>query len=289
MNSWHVMQPWWLVLPFLALPALFLQPRRSNSLPGGWAKIIEPGMVQYLRRWLPAEMPYSTRFLRWLLISFIAVALADVSLGSADTLPKRALHARALVIDISALGSSSSQLFTARQMVRRAPDIPTAIIAATARAYDVVPLTTDPEQLDRYLQVLDPQLMPDTGRSPINGIKRADNMLQAAGILAGQIVLLSTASKPAPQPASDFVSGQATVWVLLDASPDASWQTYAESLNAQIKVAPQIDSLDSALLKRRDRTVLANTPLQERRSLTPWLTLASLPLWLILFFRRRDV
>jgi len=290
MSQWTIMQPWWLLVAALALPLLLLNAGRSQQrLPGSWPRIVSPTIQGHLSRWVPIANHRQSRITLALLLLLLGLALADISTGITAKLPERALHGRVLVMDMNDHESFAAQLFTARQLVKRSPDIPTAIVATAADAYDVVPLTTDPDQLDRYLRVLSPGLMPDTGRRLHLGLERASVALQEAQIQAGQIVLLGTGGAPTEGSGFSPLTSTNSRWILLSEAPGPDWTLYADQLKANLLVADQLEQLDSTLLARRDKAVLASTPIDQRKRLTPWFVAACLPLWLLVFFRRRDL
>lgn len=295
MTHWTIMQPWWLLVSALALPLLLINPGSSQvQLPGSWPRIVSPTIQGHLSRWVPIANHRQSRLTLAMLLMLLGLALADISSGTTAKLPERALHGRVLVMDMNDHESFAAQLFTARQLVTRSPDIPTAIVATAGDAYDVVPLTTDPDQLDRYLRVLSPSLMPDAGRRLHLGIERASFALQQAQIQAGQIVLLGTGAAPTEKrsdgssPSASQPSSNAR-WILLSEAPGPGWNHYADQIQAGLLTANQLEQLDSTLLARRDKVVLASTPIDQRKQLTPWFVVACLPLWLLVFFRRRDL
>lgn len=286
MTDWYIARPWWLLLAALVLPLLFIGSRQASGLPAAWSRLVAPTLQAYLGRWLPTDKRTASRMAYAALLLLLAAGLADISLGTTERLPARALHARVLIIDTAMLPEAPQILFSARRLATAAPDIPTAIIAASESAYDVVPLTTDPVQLDRYLQVLGPSLMPDPGRRLHPTIERAANMLNQAGILAGQIIILSAGS--APPTARESPRGRASLSLLLARNTDQPWRDYAHSIGAQIAGVGDVDSLNSTLLERRDRNARQLSAIQEGRRLTPWIIGACMPLWALLFFRRRN-
>ncbi len=286
MSDWYIAQPWWLVLALLALPVLVISHRRPPGLPGAWSRVIQPELQPYIVRWLPIQRRTAIRLAHIALICLLAIALANISVGTTSKLPERALHGRAMIIDTSVLSTTQDLLFSARQLAAAAPDIPTAIVAASASAYDVVPLTSDPVQLDRYLQVLDSSLIPDPGRRLQPTVERAGSMLDQAGVLAGQIILLSAGS--APRPASPVPRGQATLWIFLAREPDQAWRDYAASVDAQIISIDALGEINTLLLDRRDRNARQLSAIEEGRRITPWAIGFCLPLWALLFFRRQE-
>ena len=293
------MQPWWLALSALALPLLFVsRPKGRQRLPGSWSRIVSPAVQSHLNRWIPFTDNRDSRVKIAGLLVLLGLALADISSGLTTKLPERALHGRVLLMDMTDDTSFAAQLFVARQLATRSPDIPTSIVASAADAYDVVPLTTDPGQLDRYLRVLSPKLMPATGRRLDLGITKANKALQQAKIQAGQIVVLGTGPAPAAArlgsragaTAGDSAPISETArWIVLSEAPTAEWHRYADAIDAQVLTADQLSTLDDRLLARRDDAILANTPVDQRQQLTPWFVAACLPLWLTVFFRRRDL
>ena len=66
------------------------------------------------------------------------------------------------------------------------PEIPTALVVASGDAFNVVPLTTDRAFLDRYLNVIAPDVMPLEGRALQVTVAQAEGILTLAGVLAGQ-------------------------------------------------------------------------------------------------------
>ncbi len=299
MTNWTILQPWWLTLSALALTLLvFGRSKGRQRLPGSWSRIVSPAVQTHLNRWIPFADNRESRVKVASLLVLLGLALANISSGLTSRLPERALHGRVLLMDMTDDASFGAQLFTARQLVTRSPDIPTAIVATAADAYDVVPLTTDPVQLDRYLRVLNPDLMPASGRRLDLGITKANSALQQAKIQAGQVVVLGTGTAPASAGVlsrtrsnadNDAPASATTHWIVVSETPTEDWHRYADGINAEVLTADQLGTLDDRLLARRDDAILASTPVDERQQLTPWFVAACLPLWLMVFFRRREL
>jgi hypothetical protein len=283
--------PFWLLTPLLLLlllaAAARLAPVRSG-LPGFWPRAVAPALRAYLGRSVVQIGGRQRAALLLLLALLLGAALSGISLGEAETPSLRDLHARVLVIDLGLGDASAGRVAAARRLVDRSKEVPTAVVAVTGRAFDIVPLTRDHAYLDRYLGVLSREVMPIDGRSPMAGIARAAALLRRAGIEAPQIVLLSGA---APPPAGGFLRPEdlaaAHLWLLPGDGDPAAWNAYAERVDARLAADEAIGPLLDDLERRRLAAVAGAATIRERRDLTPWLILLALPFWLSAFCRRR--
>lgn len=273
-----------LVVP-LALAGLFVWLRGDllvSALPGQWNRIVAPG----LRRFLAQRMPERRRGQLGLCLTIaallvVALARPGIEAGGAPTYGN--LSGRVLVLDLGADGDVRDQRLFARRLFEQSLGIPTAIVAVAGDAYDVVPLTTDRRQAFRYLSALEPSVMPEAGRALHRGLAHGEAVLKKAGIVAGQVVLV-TNGRPPPQGDQAPPSGLLRA-VAVMGPRTLAWADYAEGQDARLvgptELASVVRDLDDAVSYQR-RTRAATTQID----LTPWLIGLALCLWLGLFRRR---
>lgn len=282
-----IAHPWWLLVPLLALLLIGLG-RRQVDLPGAWHRAIEPdlqgllaGAVEHVRRrpTLIALMAV------WLLLT---TCLATISFGQTTVPTLRNLYARVVVIDLGLGDDSADRVAAARYLIDSDKNVPTAVIAVTERAFDVVPLTRDYAHLDRYLQVLGPDVMPIEGRSLLRGVERAVALLDRAGIQARQIAVFTGGPPPA---VGRFLKPEnpafQNVWLIRPDRRGDDWQGFGARIEASLATDPEISLIQDDLEARRDEAAAKAVSIRERRDLTPWLIELLLPLWLFAFFRRQ--
>lgn len=291
-----IAHPLWLALPLVTLALLFMQPARGR-LPGGWSQLIGETLQSFLARDIAPPARDWRRMALALLWCLLAVMLAKISFGFNKTPELANLYARVLVIDLGA-SSEREQILAARNIIQQYPEVPTGLVAVTEQAYDVVPITTDRRNLDRYLEVLSAKLMPANGRRPERGLQRAALLLQRGQIMAGQIVMYSAGDPPANTESVAALTKRYGLWIVAASDNTSAWRAYGRDVgSARIRTANQnagalsthTNTHEAIAAELEDRRVAAATDaasIRERRELTPWLILLSLPLWLLLFFRR---
>lgn len=279
--------PWWLLAPLLAVLVLAIG-RHHALLPGNWHRAIDPdlqgflnGSVEQVRK-RPLALALACL---WLLLG---AALATISFGETDTPSLRDLDARVVVIDLGVGDASQGRVAAARYLIDSTKDVPTAVVAVTEHAFDVVPLTRDATHLDRYLQVLTSDVMPIQGRSLIKGIERGVALLDRAGIQARQITVFTDG---APPPIGRFRkpdgSQDHNIWLVMPDQITSEWQRWAGDLDAHVVTDRNMSAIITDLEERRRQAAAKAVSIRERRDLTPWLIALILPLWLLVFFRRQ--
>ncbi len=279
--------PLWLLAPLAAL-AIVSMGRSVVELPGTWHRAIENNLQSYLAGSVtsaPAQWRLAAVFVIWLLLS---AALATISLGHTETPKLRNLDARVVVIDLGVPEIADDRIAAARYLIDSAKDVPTAVVAVTEHAFDVVPLTRDANHLDRYLQVLTKDVMPVQGRSLLFGVERAVALLDRAGIQARQITVFTGGVPPElgrfQRPDR---SQEQSIWVILPGDPSSAWQALASGMGATLVDDHGASAVHADFEERRREAASKTVSLRERQDITPWLILMLMPLWLLLFFRRR--
>lgn len=280
--------PLWLLAPLLALAVLAIG-RRQAQLPGAWQRAIGDNLRSFLAgtvRQVQTMWRSLAFFILWILLG---AALATISLGQIETPKLRNLDARIVVIDLGVPALAEDRIAAARYLIDSSSDVPTAVVAVTEHAFDVVPLTRDESHLDRYLQVLTKDVMPVEGRSLLTGVERAVALLDRAQIQARQITVFTGGEPPA---IGRFRKPERTenhnVWLVLPEKTHAAWQNFANELDATLIDDRDTQDLHDDFEERRQDAAAKAVSIRERQDITPWLIAFLLPLWLLLFFRRQS-
>ena len=279
--------PLWLLAPLLALAALAIG-RRQMQLPGGWRRAIQGDLQAFLATAVRQTRSTSrsvTLITLWLLLG---AALATITLDQIEAPKLRNLDARIVVIDLGLPELAADRVAAARYLIDNSDAVPTAVVAVTEHAFDVVPLTRDDTHIDRYLQVLTKDVMPVEGRSLATGIERAVALLDRAGIQARQITVFTGGMPPS---IGRFQKPERTrghnIWLIVSENAKPAWQEFAEGFDATLISDQETAAVYEDFEKRRREAVAKAVSIRERRDITPWLIGILLPLWLLFFFRRQ--
>ncbi len=271
-----------LLLPAAGL-AVWLRFGRGAAgpdLPGHWNRIVDPKMRSFMAGRVVALRRRPVGF--WCTLwALLVLALARPVLDFPGPPAAGNLVGRVIALDLGTHGEVERQRLLAYRLLDAAPDVPTAVVAATGEAFGVVPFTTDRAHLDRYLQVIGPGVMPVSGRAPGMAVTHAESLLARAGMVVGQSVLITGGTVPAARGAA---AGDWLRAVVVHDRNDAAWKPYAAGLGARLADAGTLDGIVDDLDRR-----VADT-LRDRDDATdlaaaPWLIAAGAGLWLF-FFRR---
>jgi len=281
-----ISHPLWLLAPLLALALLFVGAARAG-LPGGWSRAIHGDLQRFLATGVHQRRSTMRRLALLTLWLLLTTALATISFGSIERPQRRHLEARVVVIDLGVPALAEDRIAAARFLIDSAPDVPTAVVAVTEQAFDVVPLTRDAAHLDRYLEVLTADVMPIKGRSLHEGIERAITLLDRADIQARQIAVFTGDRPPSPGRYGEHASdADHNIWLVLPDDTETAWEDVAASFSAKLARDGEMEALHRDVDERRQRAVARSVSVRERQDVTPWLIVLLLPLWLLLFFRR---
>jgi hypothetical protein len=282
-----IANPWWLLAPLMAIVLIGFG-RRHADLPGAWHQAIDQGLQSILAHTVEQVRRRPTLLALASLWILLAAALATISFGQTTAPTLRNLYARVVVIDLGLGEGSADRVAAARYLIDNDKNVPTAVIAVTERAFDVVPLTRDHAHLDRYLQVLSPDVMPLDGRLLLRGVERAVALLDRAGIQARQIAVFTSGTPP---PIGRFQkperAGFQNIWLIQPDRVGDDWRAFGDKLDASFATDREIATVQDDLEARRYDAAAKAVSIRERRDLTPWLIGLLLPLWLLVFFRRR--
>jgi len=252
----------------------------AMSLPGHWHRVIDPTMQSFMAKQVVSQNRLPV--VLWLTIwTLLVLGLARPTLDFGEPTEYGNLVGRVIALDVGASVDVEHQRLIAYRILDAAPATPTALVVATAEAFDIVPFTTDRAHLDRYLQVLRADVMPVSGRAPGMAITHAESLLARADMVVGQLVLGTGGRVPA---ANATAAGDWLRALVVDTESIAAWDGYADRIGARLAdetaIGAVIDDLDGKVADARrdsdDAAVFA---------LGPWLIAVAAFLWLF-FFRR---
>lgn len=270
-----------LILPALVVVAwiVFWRGVDALRLPGHWHRMIDAPMQPFMARQVlsPNRVPWVFWLAVWTLL---VLALARPVIGAAAPSDFGNLAGRVIVVDMGAGVPIERQKLLIYRMIEASPATPTALVVATAEAFDIVPFTTDRAHIARYLEVLGPEVMPVAGRAPGIAVVHAERILERAGLAVGQLVLLSGGRAP---PGDTVAAGDWLRAVVVDDAAEG-WQAYARAIGARLadgdSLDAVVDDLDDAVAQ-----ALRDGDRSGDLELRPWLIGCAGLLWL-LFFRR---
>ena len=217
------------------------------------------------------------------LAAVLVIALARPVMEGTDRPAWSNLAGRVVVIDMSSAPEVPGHRLRAGAIVDRSMPMPVALVATAKEAYTVVPFTSDPHHLDRYLQVLDAGMMPLDGRSLAAGIAHAEALLRDGRIRSGLIVVL-TGGPPPDDPVRLASSGARRV-VMPAGGDTARWRETGRRLGADIRAGTDVDGVLAAHDEAVRELVRASDP-AANHDLTPWVLALAAAGWLALFRRR---
>ena len=196
--EFHWIRPAWLfAIPVVIALAVFFARRQLG--PGSWQNVIAPALAPHvlsrsamrgadLRWWLLALTgvlatlalagPAWQRIEQPVFRSEQAVVIAldlSRSMDAQDVAPSRLLRARLKILDILEQRGSGQ----------------TALIVYSANAFTVTPLTTDNDTIAALVNSLGTDIMPSRGSYPAVAIRKGRDLLEQAGVSAGEVLLIT--------------------------------------------------------------------------------------------------
>ena len=196
-NTLHWTNPWWLLLALIPLPLLLLRgktafhPRLTEFIQRHlWSKVLSTPLQTNRRRkalgfliiWTLLSIALAGPFLAQqkpeeiekLAANIVVIMDISPSMGTEDIYPSRLEQAKKLVADFS-------QRLTQHRL---------ALIAFSANAYTVLPLTHDSDAFRHFLNQLDPSLAYVTGSNLGRALRLSKEALATEEQQTGGLVLL---------------------------------------------------------------------------------------------------
>lgn len=185
----------WLYIPASILIALVLFQKQKHK---GSQTVIASHLAQFIMSDAKKQAkPSSLWLILFLLIGVLAAAGPSWQKHSVPVY--QAKHARVLVMDMSSSMFStdikpnrlSQARFKTLDMVELFKEGETALIAYAGSAFTISPLTSDAHTLTNLIPSLSPEIMPEKGSNVLAALVLAKDLLQQAGYLNGDIILVT--------------------------------------------------------------------------------------------------
>ena len=211
--DFHFIRPEWLLaIPAAIVIAVLLARRQLGA--GHWRDVIDPALMPHVlsrRRGRGVDW-------RWWLTGLggiiAAVALAGPAWQRIEQPVFRADQALVVALDLSrsmdAEDVQPSRLARAKLKILgildRREGGQTALLVYTANAFTVTPLTDDTDTIGALVGSLSTDIMPSRGSHPEVGIRKAQSLLEQAGVGFGEVLLITDggASPAAEKAARDL-------------------------------------------------------------------------------------
>lgn len=191
------LRPGWL----LALPAglaLLAWWWRARAGAGLWRRHVDAELLPHLAGRAPTWSARLALGLAVITLVLVGIALAGPTWRSQPAPLYRDLSARIVVLDLSpsmdAVDVVPTRLERARSaivtLLRESADAQLGIVVFGADAFTVAPLMNDPSALVHLLASLHTGTLPRAGSRPDLGLEMAHQLLERAGVVAGEVILV---------------------------------------------------------------------------------------------------
>ncbi|MDH3531653.1 MAG: VWA domain-containing protein [Gammaproteobacteria bacterium] len=205
--DFQFLRPDWLwALPLVIAAALLLARRQLG--PGSWQHVVAPSLAPHvLARSAGRRGDY-----RWWLLGvggmLAVLALAGPAWQRIDQPVFRSDQALVIALDLSrsmdAQDLTPSRLLRARlkilDILERRGSGQTALVVYSSNAFTVTPLTTDTDTIAALVNSLSTDIMPSRGSYPVAAITKGRQLLERAGALFGEVLLITDGgSSPAAE------------------------------------------------------------------------------------------
>ena len=185
----------WLYIPACILITLIMLQKQKHK---GSQTVIASHLAQFIMSdGKKQTKPSSIWLVLFLLIGVLAAAGPSWQKHSVPVY--QAKHARVIVMDMSSSMYSedikpnrlSQARFKTLDMVELFKEGETALIAYAGSAFTISPLTSDAQTLTNLIPSLSPEIMPEKGSNVLAALVLAKELLQQAGYLNGDIILVT--------------------------------------------------------------------------------------------------
>ncbi len=198
-ENFHFLNPQWLYLLLPLAIALWLLAKHTGNGQDAWQKLIDSELLHWLQVSRGGSRKY---FPLWLLGAGWFIAVIALANPVWEKLPQPVFQtdqARVIVLDLSRSMNSSdlkpSRIERARfkvsDILERQQEGVIGLVVFAGDAFVVSPLTRDGDTISAMLPALKPGIMPVQGSRADLGLQKAAELLQQAGRVRGEILLLA--------------------------------------------------------------------------------------------------
>ncbi len=284
---------WLLALPLVAGFGWWLM-RQTRGL-GSWTRAADPALLRALAVLGRVEAQASRLpLIAALGVAALAVlALAGPAMERRDSLSYRNLDGVVLVIDASDSVVEDARwpqaLTMARFAVAGLGTRPGGAVVFAGDAYVATDLTVDHLQLGQTVSLIDAETVPNPGSRPERGLEMAAALMRGAGVVAGDVILLSDGAGlgPASLVQAEALAGQGARLSVISLGAGAAAETHAALGGGQVFGLGDTDALTAWLAEDgRTRLERQDYPLLFWKDQGRFLLLLALIPMLLLFRRQ---
>jgi Ca-activated chloride channel family protein len=199
--DFHFLRPEWVwAVPVVIACAILLARRQLGA--GSWQNVVDAVLAPHvLARSASRRSDY-----RWWLLGLSGViavlALAGPAWQRIEQPVFRSDQALVIALDLSrsmdAQDVAPSRLMRARlkilDLLERRGSGQTALVVYSSNAFTVTPLTTDNDTIAALVNSLSTDIMPSRGSYPIAAIQKGQQLLEQAGAVVGEVLLITDGS-----------------------------------------------------------------------------------------------
>ncbi len=196
--DFHWIRPAWLLaIPLVVALAVLFARRQLGA--GQWRDVVDPALMPYVLLRVPGRGGGRRWWLFGLVDVLASLALAGPAWQRVEQPVFRAEQALVIALDLSrsmdAQDIAPSRLSRAQLkilgLLDRRQGGQTALVVYTSHAFTVTPLTDDTDTIAALVNSLGTDIMPSRGSYPEVGIRKAQSLLEQAGVGYGEILLVA--------------------------------------------------------------------------------------------------
>ena len=299
-----LLRPW--VLIFALLPLLLVQAKHIGRI-GPWKKICDEHLLPYLAVKVQGSKSTFYKWYAMVLWMWLVVAASGPAILQTQQETFSEKKAIVAVLDMSP-AMTETLLSEARFKLfdfLKTTEADVGFVISDAKAYTVVPITSDKTIVQQVLPTVNSTVAPLVGSAPEKGLQRAEELLKQAGYTQGQILLLTAGivHEKALELGTEKLSYPVAILGFGESSPhpmawkkdfwkDAQGVPYQASLDPQ--VLGRIGFYQKSVLDNRDLERIAQQegvmektkhPWEDYQDVGVWMVLAVLPFVAVLFRR----
>lgn len=250
-EEFALLRPLWLVGLLAAPIAIWLAVRRAGGL-GGWDAVVDPQIMSAMKA-LGRVVPGRARLgaAPAIIAAICALALSGPAREARDAATYRNLDGLVIVLDISLsvaeAGYQDAALTAARQVSDGAGSRPVSLVVFGGEAYLASTFTTDRKLLGTVIASLRSLEPLDPGSRPGQGLSLARKTLSQAGLIAGEVILISDGGGSGPDviAAAAQLADTGAVLNVIALNPDraARLEVLADAGGGEIRSAVDLEAV----------------------------------------------